>query len=112
MILSIPLSTYNSQFITLLQPVKNNMMERGLFTRILYSTTNVIFNGIYLNIHGIHYTDIYTFEKNVLHSYSTTKHPVYSIEKQLGRNLYKSILKISGIWENDTSYGLAYKIIE
>ena len=112
MILSIPLSTYNSQFITLLQPVKNNMMERGLFTRILYSTTNVIINGIYLNIQGIKPIDVYAVEKNVLKSYNTTKYPIYSIEKQLVRHSAKTILKISGIWENDTSYGLAYKIIE
>jgi hypothetical protein len=112
MILSIPLSTYNSQFITLLQPVKNNMMERGLFTRILYSPTNVIFNGIYLNIYGTTQLEICAVEKNVLHSYTTTKYPIYSIEKQLGKKHSKIILKISGIWENDTSYGLAYKIME
>ncbi len=112
MILSIPLSTYNNQFVTMLQPVKNNMMERGLFTRILYSTTNVIFNGLYINIYGMKPYDVYAVEKNILKTYITTKYPTYSIEKQLGRHSTKSILKISGIWENDTSYGLAYKIIE
>jgi hypothetical protein len=112
MILSIPLYTYNNQYLTLLQPVKNNMMERGLFTRILYSTTNVIFNGLYVNIQGMIPSDIYVVEKNILKVYNTTKYPLYSIEKQLNRHPSKSILKISGIWENDTSYGLAYKIIE
>jgi hypothetical protein len=112
MILSIPLSAYNKQFIIFLQPVKNNMMDHGTFIRILYSTTNTTFNGIFIHIQKETTQDICAIEKDVLKAYITTKHPIYSIEKQVGRHPSKKILKISGIWENDTSYGLAYKILE
>lgn len=36
--------------IYLCEPIKNNIMNEGVFIRILYSTTNVVFNGIYLLI--------------------------------------------------------------
>lgn len=111
MILSIPLSTYNNQFVALLPSVKNNMMEHGLFIRILYSPTNITFNGIFVHIMNEKMADVYKIEKQVLQTYHTTKQPIFSIEKQLHRYSSKTILKISGIWENDTSYGLAYKII-
>lgn len=32
------------------EPIKNNIMNDGVFIRILYSTNNVVFNGIYLII--------------------------------------------------------------
>ena len=41
---------YNENFIYFCEPIKNNIMQDGLFIRILYSTNNVIFNGIYLEI--------------------------------------------------------------
>ncbi len=111
MILSIPLSNYNRHYIVFLPAVKNNMIEKGLFIRILYSTHNVIFNGIFIKIKNESISTICKVEKDVLTSYHTTKQPVYSVEKHLYRN-NKSVLKISGIWENDTSYGLAYKTMD
>jgi len=112
MILSIPLSIYNKQFVIFLPPVKNNMMDHGTFIRILYSTTNTTFNGIFIHVQKENVHDICAIEKDVLKAYITTKHTTYSVEKQVLRHPSKKILKISGIWENDTSYGLAYKILE
>jgi hypothetical protein len=37
------------------EPIKNNIMNDGVFIRILYSTNSVVFNGIYLLI-SIHDT--------------------------------------------------------
>jgi len=111
MILSIPLSTYNKQFIVFLPAVKNNMIEKGLFIRILYSTSNVTFNGIFIKLKHEHISNFGKIEKDVLNAYHTSKTPVYNVEKHLYRN-NKTILKISGIWENDTSYGLAYKTMD
>lgn len=42
------LDQYNHNLIFLCEPIKNNIMSEGNFIRILYSTENVIFNGIYL----------------------------------------------------------------
>ena len=41
---------YNSNYIYFCEPIKNNIMQEGIFIRILYSTPLVIFNGIYLEI--------------------------------------------------------------
>jgi hypothetical protein len=87
------------------------MIEKGLFIRILYSTTNVTFNGLFIKLKNESISNLGKIERDVLQSYHTTKYPVYNVEKHLQRNS-KSILKISGIWENDTSYGLAYKTMD
>lgn len=105
MLLSIPCSSYNKQFLIFHSPVKNIMMEHSSFIRIYYSTHNIIFNGLFL--HHPSLEDVLHIEKDILDSYITKKHPVYSIQKQ-----YKhKHLKISGLWENDTSYGIVFKFI-
>ena len=110
MILSIPLGNYNKQYIILLPPVKNNMMEGGSFIRIIYSPPNLILNGIYIYIKHETIQDLLSLEHDILSSYITTKKPVYSFIKSI--KCSKPIIKISGIWENTTSYGLAYKLID
>lgn len=68
-----------------------------------------------------------TLEKNILSKYITTKTPEYSIHNQIMNGYikiftsspekYKSdnniqlVLKISGIWENDNTYGVTFKFI-
>jgi hypothetical protein len=112
MILSIPLSQYNKQYVIFMPPVKNNMMDGGLFIRILYSPINVVLNGLFIYIRSESFEDICVMERDVLKSYETSKRPIYSVERNINKYLNKKILKISGIWENDTTYGLAYKLIE
>ena len=68
--------------------------------------------------------NIKTIEENILKRYETTKNPVFKIYEHIKNgniyfylnvnNLKSSIsftLKISGIWETQTSYGLTYKFI-
>jgi hypothetical protein len=42
------LEQYNDKFIFFCDPIKNNIMNDGSFIRILYSTPEIILNGIYL----------------------------------------------------------------
>ena len=111
MMLAISLSKYNRQYIVLLPPVKNNLVEEGIFIRIMYSPNNVAFNGLFIYI--LHETtqDICAIERDILKLHKTTKLPIYSVERQVIRTP-KSVLKISGIWENETHYGLVYKCID
>ena len=44
------LDQYKENSIYFCEPIKNNIMQDGVFIRILYSTPNIIFNGIYLEI--------------------------------------------------------------
>lgn len=41
------LQQYNENYIYFCEPIKNNIMQDGVFIRILYSTPIVTFNGIY-----------------------------------------------------------------
>ena len=41
---------YDKKNIIFCEPIKNNVINEGNFIRILYSTNNVVFNGIYLLI--------------------------------------------------------------
>ena len=66
---------------------------------------HIIFNGLFL--HQPTLEEVIHIEKDILESYSSKKTPVYTIQKQ-----YKhKHLKISGLWENDTSFGIVFKFI-
>jgi hypothetical protein len=41
---------YNNNNIFFCEPIKNNVMNEGNFIRIIYSTHNIVLNGIYLLI--------------------------------------------------------------
>ena len=41
---------YNDNHVFFCEPIKNNIMNDGNFIRIMYSTNNVVFNGVYLLI--------------------------------------------------------------
>jgi len=111
MMMAILLANYNRQYIIFLPAVKNNLVENGIFIRMLYSTNNVAFNGLFIYIRDEMTRSVCDIEKDLLTMHVTSKAPIYSMERQLLRTS-KSILKISGIWENETSYGLVYKCIE
>ena len=111
MMLAISLSKYNRQYIVMLPPVKNNLVEDGIFIRIMYSTNNVAFNGLFIYIRNETTSDVCEIEKDLLQLHKTSKLPVYSVERQIIRTP-RAVLKISGIWENDTHYGLVYKCID
>jgi hypothetical protein len=141
------LNQYNRDNVYFCDPIKNNIMNEGSFIRILYSTHNVIFNGIYLLIS---FTDIniekyynkykcsfnINTNKEILEHIRTIEYellqkidfknkiPQYKIYDQIrggniklfcdippkNNNLF--ILKISGIWETQTNYGVTYKFIK
>ena len=111
MMLAITLAQYNRQYILLLPAVKNTMVNDGVFIRMMYSTDKVTFNGLFLYIRNESSKDVCAIEKDILQMYTTSKTPVYSVERQLLRTP-RSVLKISGIWENETSYGLVYKCMD
>jgi hypothetical protein len=137
---------YNENNIYFCEPIKNNIMNEGTFIRIIYSTHQVILNGIYLfillkdvtcekyynkykcvfnvNNHQDIIENFKLMEENILKKIEIKKVPQFKIYEQLkngniklfteivSRNVCPFILKISGIWETDTNYGLTYKFIK
>jgi len=150
MLLVNDINNYNNQNIFFCDPVNNSIMHEGKFIRILYSTSNVVLNGIYLFIsfneianertnkykytfnttteNNIIINNLKNIEKNILDKYqlyqTNDKIPQYKIYEQLNNGYLKLffdikentncsfILKISGIWENNDTYGLTYKFIK
>jgi len=138
---------YDENSIFFCEPIKNNVMTEGNFIRIIYSTRNVSFNGVYLlitlnditcekyyskykcsfniNTHKDIINSIKNIEEDLLKKYHFfNKVPQYKIFEQLKNGNFKIftdvgnkttssfILKISGIWETQTNYGLTYKFIK
>jgi hypothetical protein len=123
------INQYNDNNLFLCEPIKNNIMNEGVFIRILYSSDIICLNGIYLLIH---LTDIMTSEKyynkykcnfninfhkdmienlkiieeNILKKYQTNKIPAYKIYEQL--NL--GHIKICDNIENKKSCSFILKI--
>lgn len=128
------------------EPIKNNVMNDGVFIRILYSAPNFILNGVYLNIiindimcdkyymkyrcyfnintehHKYIIENLRIIEENILKKYEIKdKIPQFKIYEQVKNgnikifteveNKHESsfIIKISGIWETSTNYGLTFK---
>ena len=110
MILAIPLNSFNKQYVLFLKPTKNKLMENATFTKIIYSPPNMMLNGVYVYIKHASIDTIAEIERVILTSYSS-KPPTYSIPKSIQKYPSAQVLKISGIWENEKTYGLAYKVI-
>jgi hypothetical protein len=138
---------YDENNVYFFEPIKNNIMNDGTFIRILYSTENIMLNGIYLHItlndiysekyynkyrcmfntitHKDMIESLKVIEDNILKKTEIkNKIPQLKINEQLKNGNIKLfceianktccsfILKISGIWETQTNYGLTYKFIK
>lgn len=137
---------FNSNCIYFNEPIQNTIINESRFIRILYSTPNIIFNGInillQINIDGIDkqynkniifysieknidtINNIKNIEKTILEKYSSNKSPAYNLASQVNTGVLKLfsdstdkkknidvILKISGLWEDNSSYGITYKFL-
>lgn len=113
---------------------KNNIMMEGIFKKIIYSNESILLNGIFIEIPKIFIKETMTFfidlEKTILRQYKTlyqvSKKENLGFQKQVENNtlrVYKErqttpyrptiyVIKISGVWETHTDFGLTYKIIE
>ena len=86
-------------------------MENATFTKIIYSPSNTMLNGVYIYIKHSPVESICEIERTILSSYNSTKTAVYGLPKSLVKHNFAHILKISGIWETDKTYGVAFKLI-
>lgn len=137
---------FNKNYIYFNEPIQNTIINESRFIRILYSTPNIIFNGINIllkintecvdkqyNKNIIYYNiekntdtinNIQNIEKIILEKYSTDKTPAFNLTTQVNTGILKLfsdscekkksidiILKISGLWEDNSSYGITYKFL-
>lgn len=112
---------YDNKNIFFCEPIKNNIMNDGNFIRILYSTGNMVLNGIYLsiNINDVNCEKYYnkykctfnvlnhkeiidnlkSIEEDILKKYKTNKIPLFKIHEQL-KSGYIKVFKDVGIRTN------------
>jgi len=141
------LNQYDIKNVFFFEPIKNTIINEGIFIRILYSTNLMSSNGIYLliTLNDItcekYYTkykcnfDIFNnknilqkiknIEDEILEKYvsSSSKSKTFKIYEQIKTGCiklfsnienkieYSFILKISGIWETESDYGLTFKFL-
>jgi len=111
---------------------KNNIMMEGIFKKIIYSNHCILLNGIFIELQKVfiksNLQPFFDLEKNIIQNYKTlygiSKRENYTFQKQYEQNsirIYKErplslntvyVMKISGIWETSTDFGMTYKIIE
>jgi len=112
---------------------KNNIMMDGIFKKIIYSNHAILLNGIFIELPKTftkHFLQpFFELEQNILENYKklygVSKKENLTFQTQFEQNtirVYKErhnsytntiyIMKISGIWENATDFGMTYKIIE
>ena len=107
---------------------KPNIVIEGIFTKVIYTHQLFTLNATYFILPFEKSNEtlkaINDLESTILDNYKEflkiqNKTPKYSITKHLNCRKFKInardinvILKISGIWESSTEYGITYKIIE
>ena len=127
---------YNNKNLFFMQPIKNTMINEGLFHKILYSNDIFTCNGLYIKmnfretkwLNGRLIFDIepnqdimnriVEIEKHILNKIDLNKRAHYKIYEQIKNGNFKTsnsnssiIMKISGVWENQNTLGISYKII-
>jgi hypothetical protein len=103
------MASFDIEHVFFTPPVKNNLIDRGLFSRIIYSTPDYTVNGIYLK--GLTRANLKTIETELLTNYRTKKTKCATLCTLPHYNWDSHFLKISGIWETETSVGIAFKFI-
>ena len=89
--------------------VKNTIIHNSTFSKLLYSDSTVTMDAIYLcTSTSTNYDDV---EHSILDTYNSNKRRTLGIHKYFAKHTHKKIIKISGIWETETSIGLAFKLM-
>lgn len=114
---------------------ESNKNINNNFIKIFYSNNILFLNSIYVNLYinnlkivnnKIMFDNINNIDKIknleffILETINIKKQPIYKLKQLFDNNILKYstelynyyILKISGIWETNDSYGITFKIIE
>ncbi len=141
------LQRYNGEYIVFCESIKNNVVNEGTYSRLVYSAPTFTMNGVHLCFtitpmfiekcynkykivfDKILYKDVieklkYVEEDIIKQSGTEHKDPHYKIYDQIKHGCLKMsiediaqitqtditiMLKISGVWETDSNYGVTYK---
>ena len=124
MYISILLNEFIINNIFFTEPTKNTVIDDSIFTRIIYSTSEININGCFFifdikeNINDIvkllekielEILDLYKFNTNCQKNKTIkVKDVLFKNRNNLQNEL---IIKISGIWEDNSNFGLTFKFL-
>lgn len=122
------LKQVNNDYIFFNDPIKNSIIENGIFTRIIYSDSIMAINSLYISfdINELSLREmieiLIELEKTILFKIDImNKNAQYKIRDYLKHlssrtgddfRLSKYVLKISGIWETNVEYGITFKFLD
>jgi hypothetical protein len=122
--LSIKLEHFDIKNVLFMELILNEVMN-GLFSNIIYTDSNVIFSGIYIQLpficdenRNIVTQQVVQLENKLIEQYkiffNVIKDPLYNNKFYFHDtiNSIPYILKISGIWETESQFGINRKIIQ
>ena len=118
-VFALQLESYTPHQFFFLEP-KPNIIIDGTFTKIIYTSEDFTLNGIYIFIpQDNKLTDtIRRLETNILaqyvsHSNTQKEYFIGLFKKQrVPEYTIKTVLNISGVWENESHFGITYKWME
>ncbi len=122
--LSIKLEHFDIKKVHFMELIANKVMH-GLFSNVIYTDSNVIFSGIYIQLpmiceenRNIVTQQVVQLENKLIEQYknffSISKDPLnnnkFYFHDTINSNPF--ILKISGLWETESQFGINRKIIQ
>ena len=118
-VFALQLESYNPNQFFFLEP-KPNIIIDGTFTKIIYTSEDFTLNGIYIFIpHDNKLTDtIRRLETNILSQYASHSNTQKEFfiglfkKQRVPEHTIKTVLNISGVWENESHFGITYKWME
>lgn len=119
-VFALQLHSYNPSQFFFLEP-KPNIIIEGTFSKVIYTHEDFTMNGIYIHIPSDYRLTeaVRRLETNILLQYA--KHNNIKKELFLGsfkkqrlpeNNIERTVLNISGVWENESHFGITYKWTE
>tara|TARA_B100000963_G_C22507322_1_gene616629 strand:+ start:519 stop:881 length:363 start_codon:yes stop_codon:yes gene_type:complete len=108
----------DEKYIFFQDAIKNTVINNSNFVRILYSSSEFTLTNIHIKFNlrknpEILYK-IINLERNILNLFNCNCNHSFKLKDQLAinNNSKDTILKISGIWENENSIGITSKLIQ
>jgi hypothetical protein len=116
-VFGLQLHTYNPNQFFFLEP-KPNIIIDGTFAKVIYTHEDFTMNGVYIHIPPENVTELVRrLETNILlqyarHTNNTKECFIGSFKKQRAPVNERTVLNISGVWENESHFGITYKWME
>lgn len=122
--LSIKLEHFDIKNVHFMELIINKVMH-GMFSNVIYTDSNVIFSGIYIQLplicdenRNFVTQQVIQLENKLIEQYkiffNVIKEPLYNNKFYFHDTINSNpfILKISGLWETETHFGINRKIIQ